>query len=146
MASYTEISSSKIPGYQPVNSTTTTKSSSDTFDSEDFMELLLAQMRNQSPLDPMSDTEMMSQMAALNSLEELKKINTNLSSTTQSNQFLSATNLIGKEVTYTSGSGESAKQVTGKVTSVVLDSGKVLLTIGTEKVTLDSVVEVKESA
>lgn len=44
------------------------------FDANAFMMILLAQLRNQNPLEPMDDKELIGQMAQLNSLEELKKI------------------------------------------------------------------------
>ncbi|RCK71976.1 MAG: Flagellar basal-body rod modification protein FlgD [Anaerolineae bacterium] len=44
------------------------------FDSNAFMAILLVQLRNQNPLEPMDDKDLIAQMAQLNSLEELKKI------------------------------------------------------------------------
>ncbi len=44
------------------------------FDANAFMAILLAQLRNQNPLEPMDDKELIGQMTQLNSLEELKKI------------------------------------------------------------------------
>ncbi len=46
--------------------------------SDQFMKLLLAQLRNQNPLEPMNNSEFMGQMTQLNSLQELTKINDNL--------------------------------------------------------------------
>jgi flagellar hook assembly protein FlgD len=45
---------------------------------DQFMMVLLAQMRNQNPLEPMDDKEIIAQMAQLNSLEELQQINATL--------------------------------------------------------------------
>jgi flagellar basal-body rod modification protein FlgD len=47
-------------------------------DGSAFMEVLLAQLRHQNPLEPMDDKELIGQMAQLNSLQELQKINTTL--------------------------------------------------------------------
>ena len=47
-------------------------------DSTQFMQLLLAQMRNQNPLEPMNDKEMISQLAQLNSMQTLQKISSSL--------------------------------------------------------------------
>jgi flagellar basal-body rod modification protein FlgD len=43
-----------------------------------FMEVLLAQLRHQNPLQPMDDKDLIGQMAQLNSLQELQKINSAL--------------------------------------------------------------------
>lgn len=48
-------------------------------DGGEFMMILLTQLRNQNPLEPMDDKELISQMAQLNSLQELQKINASLS-------------------------------------------------------------------
>jgi flagellar basal-body rod modification protein FlgD len=48
-------------------------------DGGEFMMILLAQLRNQNPLEPMDDKQMIAQMAQLNSLQELQKINASLS-------------------------------------------------------------------
>ncbi len=45
---------------------------------EQFMQLLLAQLRNQNPLEPMDNSEFMGQMTQLNSLQELQKMNDSL--------------------------------------------------------------------
>ncbi len=56
------------------------------FDANAFMTILLAQLRNQNPLEPMDDKELISQMAQLNSLEELKKISTGIDKLINLNQ------------------------------------------------------------
>ncbi|MFZ5808672.1 MAG: flagellar hook assembly protein FlgD [Chloroflexota bacterium] len=48
------------------------------FDANAFMAILLAQLRNQNPLEPMDDKELVAQMTQLNSLEELKKISSGI--------------------------------------------------------------------
>jgi flagellar basal-body rod modification protein FlgD len=69
-----------------VNSSMAAQSNSETnsaaglsMDGGEFMMILLAQLRNQNPLEPMDDKEMIAQMAQLNSLQELQKINASLS-------------------------------------------------------------------
>ncbi len=45
---------------------------------EDFLKLLIAQMENQSPLDPMDNTEFVAQLAQFSSVEQLALINDRL--------------------------------------------------------------------
>lgn len=54
---------------------------------DEFMTILLAQMRHQNPLEPMDDKELISQMTSLNSLSELQKINATLMMLVQSIQY-----------------------------------------------------------
>lgn len=55
-------------------------------DASAFMQVLLAQMRHQNPLEPMDDKEMIAQMTQLNSLQELQKIRLTLETLAQAVQ------------------------------------------------------------
>jgi flagellar basal-body rod modification protein FlgD len=46
---------------------------------DDFLKLLMAQLRNQDPLNPLESTEFTSQLAQFNSLEQLMQVNEALS-------------------------------------------------------------------
>lgn len=61
------------------SNTQTNSAAGFSMDGGEFMMILLAQLRNQNPLEPMDDKQMIAQMAQLNSLEELQKINASLS-------------------------------------------------------------------
>ncbi len=140
MTTINELSAYKYTGTGSSTSTTT-KQSVGMEEADAFMGLLLAQMRNQSPLDPMNDSEMISQMTQLNSLKELQRISAALTELTQSNRFLSATNLIGKIVGYQNTANES---VTGQVSSVYMKGSDIVLTVGKEDILLSAVSEVSE--
>ena len=96
---------------------------------DDFLELLVGQLRNQDPLNPVGDQEFMSQMAAFSTLEQV----TNLAaSTEQLNQTVAANQslaLIGHQVAYTKADGSSAE---GTVEKVSFDGEGFTLTIGGE--------------
>ncbi len=122
------------------SSTTSSSSSSSSAEvSEQFMSLLLAQLTNQNPLDPMDDTEMVNQMVQLNSLTELQKISKALTSMTQTNQFVSATSLIDKQVTYLNDDSEA---ITGTVSGVFMSNSTVYVTVGGNSVALDDLISV----
>jgi flagellar basal-body rod modification protein FlgD len=135
----------ELPAYKytGTSSATATKAASGSITDEKdaFMGLLLAQMRNQSPMDPMDDNQMISQMAQLNSLQELQSISAAIAELTQSNKFLSATNLIGKTVGYLNADKESAS---GLVSAMFMDGDDIMLTIGEDDIKLTDVVEVSE--
>ena len=72
---------------------------------DDFMKLLLAQMKYQDPLSPMEGTEYASQLAQFSSLEQLTNLNENMTSSINTNYLLTqsigntmSATLIGKEV------------------------------------------------
>ena len=66
-----------------------------------FLKLLVAQMKNQDPLNPLDNAQVTSQMAQLSTVTGIEKLNTTLAamvSGQQSSQVLQAANLIGHGV------------------------------------------------
>lgn len=121
------------------------KKSGDVLGKDDFLKLLISQLQNQNPLEPMNDQEYIAQMAQFSSLEQLQNMNSSLSQNMQYNMLLSqtinntmATSLIGKEITadsdsvgIISGSGaditfKSADFALSGTITITDDSGKVV--------------------
>lgn len=66
-----------------------------------FMKLLLAQLQNQDPMDPMDNGQFMSQLAQFEAVSGISELNTsfeNFSTSFQSNQALQASSLVGRWV------------------------------------------------
>lgn len=85
-------------GYSQAASSTTKELGKD-----DFLNLLITQLSNQDPLEPMQDTEFIAQLAQFSSLEQMENMNSNLSDMLQWDYLLSqtisntmATSLIGR--------------------------------------------------
>lgn len=83
--------------------TTTTDSSATTAatDFDTFLSLLVAQLRNQDPLQPIESTEFVAQLASFSSVEQQIETNAKLddiASLLTESQFDTAVQLIGKEV------------------------------------------------
>jgi flagellar basal-body rod modification protein FlgD len=96
--------------------------SKDMFGSSDFMMMLLAQLKNQNPLEPMDDSQMMSQMAQLNSLSELQAINDASSQAAKSSEMGYASSLIGKNIFAMDEDGDLAQ---GIVDGFTLEDGEI---------------------
>lgn len=72
-----------------------------TLDKDDFLKLMLAQMKNQDPMNPMQSHEMASQLAQFTSLEQLFNVNKNLEGLTKAQDpqtKFQALNFLGKTV------------------------------------------------
>ena len=62
---------------------------------DQFLQLLITQIRNQNPLDPMDNAEFTSQLTELSSLDQLELINTNLEQNLVYSQSLNNTMMLG---------------------------------------------------
>lgn len=68
---------------------------------ESFMTLLITQLENQDPMNPMENAEMTSQLAQINTVSGIEELNDTLSGITQqmnASQMLQASGLIGNAV------------------------------------------------
>ena len=108
---------------------------------DDFMQILLAQMTHQNPMEPMDNAEMTTQFSQLNSLQQLREINSSMDALAASNQVIYLASLIGKSVKVNRTDG---KVLEGIVEEVFTEKDNPQLRIGTEKVSLDDVIEVKD--
>lgn len=73
-----------------------------------FMQLLITQMNNQSPLDPQDNTQFISQLAQFSSLEGIQQLNNTVSATAsqfRSAQALQASSMVGRSVFVPANSG-----------------------------------------
>ncbi len=75
------------------------KSKGDELSQVDFMKLIIAQMRNQNPLEPQSDTDFMAQMAQFESLNQMKAVAQGMKVLQGVNELSSAAGMLGKTVT-----------------------------------------------
>lgn len=64
-----------------------------------FFKILITQLQNQDPLNPMEDRDFISQMAEFTSLEKTEKLYSLLEDKLSSNQVIDNSSLIGKEIT-----------------------------------------------
>ncbi|HZW05001.1 MAG TPA: flagellar hook capping FlgD N-terminal domain-containing protein [Anaerolineaceae bacterium] len=113
------------------------------FGSTQFMQMLLAQLKHQNPMEPLKDSEMMAQFTQLNSLQELQSIKQMMAQFTAQNQTSTAADLIGKVIT---AAGEEDTTIEGRVEGFTYVSGQLYLLVGEYAVPLAAVLEVKEAA
>ena len=109
--------------------------------SNQFMQLLLVQLKNQNPLEPMKDGEILSQVTTLNSLQELQNISATLKSISGNSSLSDSANLIGKEITY---KNQGDITMVGIVTGVVQQDGHTKLQVNDVEISLDKVITVRE--
>jgi len=97
-----------------------------TMGKDQFMTILIAQLKNQDPLAPMDNSQFTAQMAQFSSLEQLMNMSTQL---TQMNSSMgTASQLIGQKITWYD--SETANYLTGNVASVLQKDGKMYAAVG----------------
>lgn len=89
--------------------TTTTQSTSSSaasqasakasLDYDSFLQLLIAQMKNQDPTDPMDASEQIAQLATFSQVEQSIQMNSNLETLITGNALTNASSYIGKTIT-----------------------------------------------
>jgi flagellar basal-body rod modification protein FlgD len=111
----------------------------------DYMKLLVTQLKNQNPLEPLDNNEMASQLAQLSQLQQLETMSSNFARMLASVQRAYASSLIGKEVSFIAETETGALDVTaGTVQEVHNDvDGKILLDVGSHIVPLENILSVK---
>jgi len=84
------------------------KKKNGTLGQEEFLRILVAQTRNQNPMEPQENGEFLGQMAqfsTVSGLQEMQKSIDNMSKTMLSNQALQASSLVGRYVMSSANSG-----------------------------------------
>jgi len=105
-----------------------------------YMTLLITQLQNQNPLEPMSSDEMTAQLAQLSQLEHLESMDSTFSKALFSAQASQAAGLIDKQVAYMPEEGD--KLASGRVAGVNMIDGKVMVTVGNKGIALDRILSI----
>lgn len=98
--------------YQPSTPPSNPKSQ---LKSEDFINLLITQLQNQDPLQPMKNNELLQQVSQIGQLQSQTSLTSSLEQMTLQNQISGASGMIGHVV---AGKDERGGDVVGIVTSV----------------------------
>lgn len=108
---------------------------------DDFLNLLVTQLRYQDPLNPTDDKEFIAQMAQFSALEQMQNLNTSFTAT-------KAYSLIGKSVlaNVIDPTTKEITEVAGDVSSVTYVGGKYYVVVRGTEVLVDDIIEVTEGS
>lgn len=132
----------------PINSTPTSSSTAGSAagvkaTKDDFLKLLVTQMKYQDPMNPMDSAQMTSQIAQLNTVEGINQLNatvTSLQASLMASQSMQSASLIGKtiladgnSISLLNGSANLSMRLEGAAESVVVDvinaSGRIIQSV-----------------
>src|SRR5919202_3769539 len=86
---------------------------------QDFLKLLMAQLKNQDPLKPMDDSQMIAQMAQFSALESTQNLTSVIQQSSNMQTVIQAGALIGKYIEAQQADGST---INGAVTGVTFET------------------------
>ncbi|GFZ83932.1 hypothetical protein GCM10008018_32290 [Paenibacillus marchantiophytorum] len=124
------------------NNAKTKQKDNNTLGKDDFLKILITQLQNQDPTQPLQDKEFIAQMAQFTSVEQLTNMAGEMKLMRQSLGFVSG--LIGKSVTWTDidSSGASSEK-TGIVDSITFKDGNQYATVKGVEISLDKLKRIE---
>lgn len=125
---------------------------------DQFLQLLVTQLRNQDPLEPTKQEDFLAQLAQFSTLEGIEKLNENLEGfletqvenqanqnsllveLQQLNNLTNAAGLVGREVEYTS--GEPQQVVSGTIESIIIQDDVISVRVDDQVVPFSDIREI----
>lgn len=115
-------------------STTNSAQQKATLNYDNFLQLLIAQMKNQDPTDPVDASQQMSQLASFSQVEQTIQTNTKLDTLLSSSSLTQASSYVGKYMESADGTVkgiiDSVKVYSDGVIATTKDGGKILVQAG----------------
>jgi flagellar basal-body rod modification protein FlgD len=126
---------SALPPSSPMAADATSKTA---VDYQSFLRLLVAEMKNQDPTNPMDSTQYVAQLASFSQVEQSVQINSKLDQLLQASTLSQAGSLIGRTVTSADGT------LTGTVAEVrVMSDGIIAVIDGGKEIAMGPGVVIK---
>lgn len=108
-------------------------------DLDQFLKLMIAELQNQDPLNPMDNSKMLEQISQLREIGATDKLTKTLDAVLLGQNLTSASSLIGRHVT---GLDDDANQASGVVDRITVTEGVPKLHIGNQTLGLQNLREV----
>ncbi len=133
---------------------TSQRATSEDLGQEDFLKLMVEQMRNQNPLDPQDNSEFFSQIAQFQTLDAMTVISEAITTLVEISGLSNASSLIGRSIVAeieqspdpATGFPRPPEEVSGIVERVTFDQNGAVLHVGDLAIPSAAVVEITETA
>src|SRR5690625_1103594 len=119
---------------------------------DEFIKILMTQLQNQDPLNPMEDKEFISQMTTFSSLEQLMNMSNSIETLVQSqlvSPVIQYSHMIGKTVSYEKEDEDKKEKeiIESTVVTVSQKNDEAVLELANgEKIYADTVIKVSEQS
>ena len=137
---------SSVPSmYNTASNSNTSTSGSDRFqelDTQAFLKMMIAELQNQDPLNPMDNAKMLEQISQIRSITSNDALTGSIESLKMGQSMATAAGLIGKTVI---GLDVIGQEVVGVVDKVAFEDGKPYLFVGQTIIELDNIYGMAET-
>ena len=107
---------------------------------DQFLTLLVTQLQNQDPIEPVKQENFIAQLAQFSTVEGIEQLNVQFADLLYSQQVLNGFDLVDKEVSYLlPGDTEPRK---GHVTEVYIEEGRINVVVNDQAVSVNQVIGV----
>lgn len=131
------------PNYSASNKATTSAATKE-LGKDQFLKILITQLQNQDPMQPMEDKEFIAQMAQFSSVEQLVNISSQLKTLNQSLGAVSS--MIGREISWLSSNKEDSGTLRQIVDSIIVRDGVQYVKVGDDEIELNEIIQVSNPA
>lgn len=107
---------------------------------DDFMKMLITQLQNQDPTEPVTNEDLLNQISTMRNLQSDVELSDTLKSLTLNQQLSTTANFIGKLVTARDAGNDP---VTGIVDRVFIQDGKAFVGIGDDEFSVDQISDIR---
>jgi flagellar basal-body rod modification protein FlgD len=109
----------------------------------DFMQMLIAELQNQDPTQPMSNQDLLTQLSTMSQLQSTQDLDKALQANTNNQQLATASSFIGKAI---QGTDSNKNSVSGVVQEAVLQNGAAYVAVGNSLVPVANITAVAAAA
>jgi flagellar basal-body rod modification protein FlgD len=112
-------------------------------DMKAFLDLMIKELQNQDPLNPMDNAQMLEQISQIRSIDATTKLTSTLDAVLLGQNLSSASGLIGKRILALTDDG---RRILGNVDSVTIEDNVPKLRSGEEKIDLKNLLQILPAA
>lgn len=135
----TDVTSTQSASTTAALSTAGTGAGLNSLTPDQFLKMMIAELKNQDPLNPMDNSQLLQEISQMRTIGVTQQLSDTLNSVLLGQNVATGSSLINKQV---KALGNDGQEVTGKVDSVSVVSGQVTLNIGESTATLANVKEI----
>ncbi len=122
---------------------TATASATPSVSKDEFLKLFVAQLKNQSPMDPLKGHEFIAQLAQFSSVEQLTSLNASFADNLKFQQLTGGSEFIGKKATYVDLDGGGT--ATGVIQGAMVLDDSISVVIGNKEIPIANVTGIFEN-